>query len=137
MRNAGIPIASLLLAAALAAGSAPVQAQPTPPAPRNESMGGPEQRRELNLEQARFAQEQLRQDAEAKAEYQAKLKAVEEAKAKIAADQAAAKAAYEAALAKNKAEAERITSEHDATVAKWKADVAACEKGDRSRCAKK
>ena len=131
----GFHPALMLAAGALAVGASPLLAQDAPPQPPAQPTSSEQQRRELNLEQARLIQAKLKQFAEAKAQYETQLKQVADAKAKIAADHAAAEAAYQAQLDANKAEADRITSEHDAAVAKWKADVAACEKGDKSRCA--
>ncbi len=59
-----------------------------------------------------------------------------------AAAYAEARAAYEAELVRldeerkaKAAEAARVAAAHEAAMAKWRADVAACEDGDRSRCA--
>jgi cell pole-organizing protein PopZ len=126
--------ASLLAAGALALAATPLLAQQVE-LPKGNSLAEVQERQAANEEQAKLAQQQLEQNATNEAEYEAKLKQVADAKAKIAADQAAAEAAYQAKLAANKAEAERITQEHEAAVAKWKADVEACGKGDKSRCA--
>lgn len=60
------------------------------------------------------------------------------------ADYAKAQAAYEAELARVEeekraleAEAARIAAEHEAAMAKWREDVAACERGEKDRCAPK
>ena len=128
--------AGLLAAGALALVATPLLAQQVE-LPEGNSLEEVMQQRQANKEQAKLAQQQLEQNAANQADYEAKLKQVADAKAKIAADQAAAEAAYQAKLAANKAEAERITREHEAAMAKWKADVEACNKGDVSRCAQK
>jgi hypothetical protein len=120
-------IASAALAAALLPLAMPLSAQITPPQPRAQVMGGEQDRLTLNQEQAQFARAQLMRNAEQQAEYERKLAEVEAAKARIAADDAAAKAAYEAEKA-------RIDAQYAAAVAKWEADVAACSAGDRRRC---
>lgn len=122
------PLAAGLAGAALLSLAAPLIAQTAPPQPRQQSMGGESDRRELNSEQARFARDQLARNAEAQAEYERRLQEVEAAKARIAEEDAAAKAAYEAEKA-------RVEAEYAEAMAKWEADVAACEAGDFSRCA--
>ncbi len=74
-------------------------------------------RERLNREQAAFAQKQLAENAAAKAAFE---KATAERDAIIAAQQA---------------EAERKQREYEAAMARWRADVEACQKGDLSRCA--
>ncbi|MCB5424175.1 hypothetical protein H0274_02790 [Altererythrobacter sp. CC-YST694] len=85
------------------------------------------QRKAANEQQAQFAAGQLKANADSQAEYERGLKAVEEAKVKIAADEAAAQAAYEAEKSKRE-------QEYQAAMAKWRDDVEACKKGDVSRC---
>lgn len=84
--------------------------------------------KKLNREQAAFAARQLTENAAAK-------KAFEEAVAARAATIARQQADYAAALAAHAAEVEQRAREHAAAMEKWRADVAACKAGDRSRCA--
>jgi hypothetical protein len=129
-------LAAGILAASLFSLTTPALAQQlSPPQPRHQSMSGEADRRLLNEEQAQFARTQLAQNAasqaeyeRATAEYQRGLAEVEAAKARIAADDIAAKAAFEAEKA-------RIQNEHAAAMARWEADVAACRSGNYSRCA--
>ncbi len=74
-------------------------------------------RERLNREQAAFAAKQVADNAAAKAAFD-----------KATADRAAT-------IAAQKAEADRRQREYDAAMAKWRADVEACQKGDISRCA--
>lgn len=128
-------IAAGIVAASLLSLTAPALAQTlTPPQPRNQSMSGEADRRALNEEQAQFARAQLAQNAasqaefeRATAEYQRNLAEIEAAKARIAADDTAARAAFEAEKA-------RLQSQHAAAMARWEADVAACRSGNFSRC---
>ena len=76
-----------------------------------------EDRARLNAEQAAAAKAQVDQNTAAQAAYEAAVKAREEAIAAQAAAQAQAQADYEAATAK------------------WQADNAACQGGDKVRCA--
>lgn len=88
-------------------------------------------RERLNREQADFAARQLAENAAAKAAYE---KALADREAIIAAQNAEAERKqreYQAA----KAEADRKQREYEAAMAKWRADVEACERGDKSRCA--
>ena len=78
-------------------------------------------REKLNREQAEFAARQL---AENKAAQDAFEQAKREREATIARQQA-----------EHRAEVERLEREHAAAMEQWRADVAACEGGDRSRCA--
>ncbi len=128
-------LAAGILAVSLLSLAAPALSQtPAPPQPRHQSMSGEADRRALNEEQAQFARAQLAQNAasqaeyeRATAEYQRGLAEVEAAKARIAADDIAAKAAFEAEKA-------RLQSQHAAAMARWEADVAACRSGNYSRC---
>ena len=122
------PLAAALATAAMLAVASPSLAQLAPPQPRQQSMGGEVDRRDLNREQMSFARAQLMRNAEARAEYERALAEVEAAKLKIAADDEVARAAYEAEKA-------RIEGAHAAAMAQWEADVAACRAGDRARCA--
>lgn len=128
----------LLISSALplqAETTAPVEANAPPSAQPSPEEDGAEARAKLNEQQAEFASGQLQQNVNAQSEYERKLAEVEAAKAKIAADAAAAQAAYEAQLkAYNDAKA-KAEQDYAAAQAQWEADVAACEAGDRSRCA--
>ncbi len=73
------------------------------------------------------AQAQVANNSMSEAEYQRQLKAVEDAKIKIAADAAKARADYDALVA-------RQAADHAAAMERWRADVAACEAGDATRC---
>ncbi|MBO9603224.1 MAG: hypothetical protein J7496_12040 [Novosphingobium sp.] len=102
--------------------NAPASEQPSP------AKDGAEARARLNAAQAEAAQAQVAGNVDAEADYQRKLAEVEAAKAKIVADDAAAKAAYEAEKA-------RRDADYKAAMDKWQADVDACKRGERSRCA--
>lgn len=85
-------------------------------------------RQKLNSEQADFA---ARQIADNEASRRMVEQAIIDRNATIArqqAEQEAAQQAYEA-------ERLRRTQEHDAAMARWRADVAACNAGDFNRCA--
>lgn len=105
--------------------NAPAAAQPSP------TDDGAEARAKLNQQQAQFASGQLDKNVTAQSEYERKLAEVEATKAKIAADAAAAQAAYDAQMR----DYEAAKAQSDQAFAQWEADVAACEGGDRSRCA--
>ena len=83
-----------------------------------------EARANLNSQQAEFARHQLEQNA---AERQAYAAAVEARAAKISQDQLA----YEAAQKAHDAE----IRQYQEKLQKWRADTAACQAGDRTRCA--
>ncbi len=102
--------------------NAPASQQPS------QDADGAAARAKLNEQQAQFAASQLAGNLDSQAEYEAQLKAVEEAKARIAADAAAQQAAYDADNARREAE-------YRAAMEKWRADATACAAGDRSRCA--
>lgn len=74
-------------------------------------------RERLNREQAAFAERQLAENAAAKAAF----------------DKATAE--REATIARQQAETQRKAAEYAAAMAKWRADVEACQQGDFSRCA--
>ena len=74
--------------------NAPASQQPSP------AQDGAEARARLNAEQAQFAQNQVQTNSVSQEEYERQLKAVEDAKAKIASDAAAAQAAYDAERAR-------------------------------------
>jgi hypothetical protein len=74
----------------------------------------------LNREQAANAQRQLAQNA-------ASRQAFEDAQAARDAQIARDQQSYEAEKA-------RLAAEHDAAMAQWRDDVAACRAGDRTRC---
>jgi hypothetical protein len=102
--------------------NAPASQQPS------QDQDGADARAKLNAQQAQFAQTQLAGNSMSQEEYQRQLQAVEDAKAKIAADAAAAQQAYEAEKA-------RRDAEYKAAMDKWQADVDACKAGDHTRCA--
>lgn len=87
------------------------------------------EREKLNSDQAAAAKRQLEQNAANQRAYD---QAVREREAAIARQ----KAEYQAALARTEAERLRREQEHAAAIARWQADVEACKKGDKSRCAK-
>lgn len=74
----------------------------------------------LNREQADSARRQLEENAASK-------QAFENA-------QAAREAQIEADQARYEAETARLATEHEAAMARWRDDVAACRGGDRTRC---
>ncbi|WP_336977936.1 hypothetical protein [Altererythrobacter fulvus] len=130
-RRLALPAA---LPAALAMGtllaiSAPALAQQTDASalPEGNSPEEVAQRKIANEQQAEFAAGQLQNNANSQAEYDRGLREVEEAKVKIAADQAAAQAAYEAEKAKRE-------QDYQAAMAKWRDDVEACKAGEIARC---
>ena len=86
------------------------------------------ERERLNREQAEFGTRQL---AENEANRQAFEQAVRDREATIARQQAD----YEAQVAAVEAERQRREREHTARMAQWRADVEACKKGDKSKCA--
>ena len=117
------PFAAGVGAAALLSMAAPLFAQDEP-LPKGNSAEEVAQRKAANDEQLKFAQDQLAQNKanqdsydKAMAEYKNALAQVEQEKADIAS---------------KTAENQRL---HDEAVAKWKADVYACEHGEKSRCA--
>lgn len=77
-----------------------------------------EARARLNSEQAAAAKAQLDQNAASKAAYEEAVRA------------------REAEIARIEAETARQKAEYEASMKKWEADVAACNAGDWSRCAK-
>ncbi len=123
--------AFILAGTALLAISSPLMAQDAPPPPPAEDpLKGvtPEeiaQREAANAEQLNFARKQLQQNSDNEAAY---LQARSEYEAEVA--------RIEQEKQAREVEIARIKSEHDAAVAKWEADVAACEAGDWSRCDK-
>ena len=90
------------------AATAPVDARPRKKAP---TPSAEEQRAAANAEQAKAAQAQAQTNAANQQAYQDAVKARDE---KIA----------------------REKAEYEAAMAKWKADTAACQAGDVSKCAK-
>ena len=110
-----------IAAAALMAAAAPLLAQTaTEPLPEGNSPEEVAQRKAANEEQLRLAQQQLGQNEAGQAAYEQSM------------------AAYQAEVTKyeqQKAEADRLAREHEAAMAQWEADVAACNAGERSRCA--
>ena len=96
------------------AATAPVDARPRKKAPTPAAVPTPsaeEQRAAANVEQAKAAQAQAQTNAANQQAYQDTVKARDE---KIA----------------------REKAEYEAAMAKWKADTAACQAGDVSKCAK-
>lgn len=87
------------------------------------------ERERLNREQAAFGTRQL-------AENEARRKAYEQALRDREATIARQQAEHEAAVAAVEAERLRREREYAEAMARWRADVEACKKGDRSRCAK-
>lgn len=88
-------------------------------------------RTKANQEQSDFARAQVEENARNQAAYEAAIKAHQEAVA-----------AHEAELARQQADAARVQAEYDrkqaeyqAAVKQWEADVIACKKGNRKRCA--
>jgi hypothetical protein len=113
----------------------PAAAPAQPPAPPVSVPATSEQaqrelaeRERLNRQQAEFARNQLAQN-------EANRRAVEQATREREATIARQKAEHEAALAATEAERQRREREHAAAMERWRADVEACQKGDKSRCA--
>lgn len=114
-----------VLASAGLPGVAPVfaqtQAQPIDAGPEP---GDPVARRkELNLEQARLAQEQLAANEASQAAHDL---AVQSAQTQAQRD----KAVYEAAMEKHR----KVVAKYRADYAEWEKVVAACKRGDRALC---
>lgn len=82
---------------------------------------GGQRRIELNREQAEFARRQLQENAESQRAHD---RAVLEREELIVRQSA-----------RHRAEVERLQREHALAMERWRADVEACRKGDRSRCA--
>jgi hypothetical protein len=106
-------LGGLAFAATAPADARPRKKAPRPPvaAPVVPGPSAEEQRAAANAEQAKAAQAQAQTNAANQQAYQDSLKARDE---KIA----------------------REKAEYDAAMAKWKADTAACQAGDVSKCAK-
>ncbi|MAC59713.1 MAG: hypothetical protein CMH85_15890 [Novosphingobium sp.] len=106
---------------AIAPASAHTQAQPIDAGPEP---GDPVVRRkELNLEQARLAQEQLAANEASQAAHD---QAVQSAQMQAQRD----KAAYETAMEKHR----EVVAKYRADYAAWEQVVAACKRGDRTLC---
>jgi len=116
--------ARALAAAVLLGLAAPSLAQQDAALPKGNSAEEVAQRRAANEEQLRLAEQQNQQNASNAANYQQALS-----------EHQAAVDRYEQEKTAAEAEKQRLTSEHEAAMEKWRADVAACEHGDRSRCA--
>lgn len=86
------------------------------------------ERERLNREQAAFGTRQLAENEANRLAYE---KAVKDREALIARQQAE----HEAAVAAVEAERLRLQRAHEAAMAQWRADVEACRKGDKSKCA--
>lgn len=116
-RNTPALLAAIGCLSLAAAGPAEATApkQPTKPAAAAPAavptLSAEEQRAQANAEQAKAAQAQAQANAANQQAYQDSLKARDD---KIARDKA----------------------EYDAAMAKWKADTAACQAGDVSKCSK-
>lgn len=126
-----------LTAAALLGATAPAIAQQEPSPPKGKIEQGvfvPEgstlaevlEQQKANKDMAEFAKTQV-------ADNNARLAAYDQARA-----------AYEAELARvaaetkaREAEVARLTAAHEAAVAKWRADIEACSKGEEERCGPK
>lgn len=117
---------------ALPASSARIAAPPPPPVSMpvtsEQAQRDQAERERLNREQAEFARNQLAQN-------EANRRAVEQATHEREATIARQRAEYEAALAATEAERQRREREYAAAMERWRADVEACRKGDKSRCA--
>ncbi len=124
---AGLGTAALLaIAAPLAAqetAEAPAAVSTSTALPEGNSAAEVAERQAANEAQLKAAQEQIAQNAanqaayeRAMAEYQAQLAAIEQQKAA------------------NETEVARIEREQAEALAKWEADKAACEDGDKTRC---
>ena len=114
-------------------GPAAAAAQPpappvTVPATSEQEQRELAERERLNQQQADFAKQQLQQNA-------ANQRAYEQAERDRAATIARQKAEYDAAVAATEAERLRREREHAEAMARWQADVEACKKGDKTRCA--
>lgn len=108
------------------AGSA--MAQQSPPASDAAAEEQEEQeQRKANNRQAELAREQLERNASEEAEYQQET----EQQSEDLLNRAGSLAEYDAAVKAY----EKARAAHAIAVEKWQADVAACEAGDRSRCA--
>jgi hypothetical protein len=95
-----------------------VAAQPAPPpGPSAQDLAEIAEQERLNREQADFAARQLAENNAAKAAF----------------DKATAE--HQATIARQQAEAQRNEADYAAAMAKWRADVEACNRGDFSRCA--
>ena len=81
-----------------------------------------------NEEQAAFAARQLEQNRQGREDYERELAEREALIRRQASD-------HEAAMLAWQAENDRRAREHEEEMARWRADVAACEAGDTSRCA--
>lgn len=78
------------------------------------------ERERLNREQAEFAKRQNAENEAARAAYEKALRDREQTIARQQAD--------------HQAELDRLAREHAEAMVRWEADVAACKKGDISRC---
>lgn len=119
--------------------SVPAKATPSTPAaaapPLSIPVSSEQEQRELaerarlNREQAEFGTRQLAENEANRLAYE---KAVKDREALIARQQAE----HEAAVAAVEAERLRLQRAHEAAMAQWRADVEACRKGNKSKCAK-
>lgn len=83
---------------------------------------------QLNREQAAFAAKQVSDNIAAQETFD---RATRDREATIARQEAE----YRAALAAQRAQEEQRQREHEAAMGQWRADVAACQAGDKKRCA--
>ncbi|MEW9854446.1 hypothetical protein [Novosphingobium sp. M1R2S20] len=117
--GSSIARAGLILAAAVGVLATPLAAEP--PEPTYGTSIPEEARAKLNREQAESAQRQLEENAASKRAY-------EEAEYEREEQMRRDLEAYEQ-------EKKRLAKEHAAAMDVWRADVAACRSGDRTRCA--
>ncbi|MCZ8173411.1 MAG: hypothetical protein O9272_16890 [Brevundimonas sp.] len=115
-------------AASTPAPAAPDSAQAAAPATSEQAQRELAERERLNQQQAAFAKKQLEQN-------EANRHAFEQAQREREAAIAKQKADYAAAVAATEAEKQRREREYAAAMARWQADVEACKKGDKTRCA--
>jgi len=129
---------SIVLAASLAGGAAAQDAQDAPD--QVEKPAGHFEQGVFVPEGSTLA-EVLEQQAANRAQAEAAQRQEEEDAARLAAYEKAQEA-YHAELARIEeekraieAQAAKVAAEHEAAMAKWREDVAACQRGDKSRCA--
>lgn len=142
MRSRAIPVAGLMFAALIAAAGPvwaqdQVEAEPEVQEPAGRYENG------VFIPEGNTLEEVLEQRAANRRQADDAHRHILENQAALA-DYAKAQAAYEAELARIEeekraieAEAARVAAEHEAAMAKWREDVAACERGDKNRCAPK
>lgn len=115
MQLSRLPVFSLAVFAAFAFGlSAPSLAEPA-----DGEIPIEQQRAALNREQADFARRQIEENAANQRAYEDQVKA------------------REIEIASQQDETARQQREHEAAMQRWRDDVAACQAGDKRRCAGK